>query len=260
MNTLNTSTVEVDGARYRVFRKGQGRPLVFLAGFGGLPKWTPFLDFLAKDREVIAPSLPGFPGGGNEHLRLDCHLDWLVTMKLLLDSVIDDAADLAASSVGGALAADVAALWPEMVRKLALIAPLGIFNESEPTVDPWAQRKGDQAGVFCAEPDNFNRLCEPDANSDPVEWAIEQARANEAAARLLWPLGDTRLRRRLPLIQAETLLIWGKADRLIPVSYAQTVADLIPVRTETRIISGAGHLAELDQPSVVAEAILQWMN
>ena len=38
------------------------------------------------------------------------------------------------------------------------------------------------------------------ANS--VEWPIEQTRAAEVAARIFWPLGDTGLVKRLPLIKA----------------------------------------------------------
>jgi pimeloyl-ACP methyl ester carboxylesterase len=62
----------------------------------------------------------------------------------------------------------------------------------------------------------------------------------------------------LPLITAPTLLIWGEADKVMPRAYAQRFAAGIAGKTETRLISGAGHLAELDQPEAVAAAILDW--
>ena len=65
-----TSTVEVNGFPCRVWRQGSGPKLGFLAGFGGLPRWIPFLDRLAAERTVIVPSLPGFPGATG-HNRLD---------------------------------------------------------------------------------------------------------------------------------------------------------------------------------------------
>ena len=43
-----TSTVEVNGFSCRVWTAGSGPKLGFLAGFGGLPKWMPFLDALAR--------------------------------------------------------------------------------------------------------------------------------------------------------------------------------------------------------------------
>ena len=52
-------TVGVAGVSCRVWEQGDGEPIAFLAGVGGLPRWTPFLQRLARTRRVIAPSLPG---------------------------------------------------------------------------------------------------------------------------------------------------------------------------------------------------------
>ena len=84
-------------------------------------------------------------------------------------------------------------------------------------------------------------------------------RANEAAARAFWPLGNTRLEKRLPLIEAPTLLIWGEGDRIIPRRYADRFAAAIAGRSEITAMPGAGHLAELDKPDEAAAAILRWM-
>ena len=75
---LETSSVDLNGFSSRVWKKGEGPPLGFLAGFGGLPRWIPFLDVLARERTVIVPSLPGFPGGERGHTVLDSHLDWML--------------------------------------------------------------------------------------------------------------------------------------------------------------------------------------
>src|SRR5580700_10776915 len=101
-----TSTVEVNGSSCRVWTAGTGPKLGFLAGFGGLPKWVPFLDALAQERTVIVPSLPGFPGGERGHAALDSHLDWVLAVRELLHKAGLDGADLAGSSVGAALAAE----------------------------------------------------------------------------------------------------------------------------------------------------------
>jgi len=119
----STSTVEINGFSCRVWTAGQGPKLGFLAGFGGLPKWVPFLDALAKERTVVVPSLPGFPGGERGHTVLDSHLDWVLAVRQLLAGAGLDGADLAGSSVGAAMAAEIAAIWPQSVRRLALIAP-----------------------------------------------------------------------------------------------------------------------------------------
>ena len=257
MTEPSVSTVEVNGFPARVWRKGHGQKLGFLAGFGGLPRWIPFLDRLAENREVIVPALPGFPGATG-HAVLDSHLDWVLAARHLLAKAGLAGADLAASTVGASFAAEIAAIWPETVKRLALIAPWGLFDEREPMTDPWAQRAKDVPGLLCADPARWEALKAEPAGANSIEWPIEQTRASEAAARAFWPLGNTRLEKRLPLIKAPTLLLWGARDRILPKSYAGKFAEKIAGKTEIRVIEGAGHLAELDQPDVVAATILDW--
>ena len=64
----------------------------------------------------------------------------------------------------------------------------------------------------------------PPEGANSIEWPIEMARASEAAARAFWPLGNTKLEKRLPLIEAPTLVLWGEADRVLPPSYAKKFA------------------------------------
>lgn len=253
-----TTTVEINGFPCRVWSKGSGPKLGFLAGLGGLPRWLPFLDRLAETRTVIAPSLPGYPGGATGHTVLDTHLDWVLAVRQLLDKTGLAGADLLGASVGGAFAAEMAAIFPGHVRKLALIAPFGLFDEADPATDPWAQRADNVAGLMCADPETWKALKAMPEGANSVEWPIEQTRASEAAARYLWPLGNTKLEKRLPMIKAPTLLIWGEQDQIMPRGYADRFAKGISGPARVRTIPGAGHLAELDRPAEVAAAILEW--
>jgi len=250
-----TTTVEVNGFPCRGWTKGSGPKLGFLAGFGGLPRWVPFLDELATSRTVIVPSLPGYPGAGG-HTVLDTHLDWLLAVRQIIDKTGLAGADLLGASVGGSFAAEMAALFPGHVRRLALIAPFGLFDEAEPAADPWAQRKDSVASLMCADPANWDALVAPPEGANSIEWPIEMTRAAEAAARAFWPLGNTKLEKRLPLIEAPTLVLWGEADKVLPPSYAKKFADGINRSTRSQTIAGAGHLAYLDQPEAVARAVL----
>ena len=85
MTEPDTSTIDINGYPTRVWRKGTGPKIGFLAGYGGLPRWIPFLDRLAESRTVIVPSLPGFPGGDRGHSVLDSQLDWLLAVRDLID-------------------------------------------------------------------------------------------------------------------------------------------------------------------------------
>ena len=140
MSELKTTTVEVNGFPCRVWTKGSGPKVGFLAGLGGLPRWLPFLDVLAKTRTVVVPSLPGYPGGGTGHSVLDTHLDWVLAVRQLLDKAGLAGCDLIGASVGGAFAAEIAAIFPAHVKKLALLAPVAIVTLVMLVVSPVSRK------------------------------------------------------------------------------------------------------------------------
>jgi pimeloyl-ACP methyl ester carboxylesterase len=158
--------------------------------------------------------------------------------------------------VGGLLAAEAAAFSRASVRRLVLIAPLGLFDEGEPVADVWAKRASEVPALFSAKPEAYAKglACPP--GDDEVEWQLAQVRAMEAAGRLLWPLGDRGLAKRLHRITAPTLLVWGAEDRIVPASYAKRFAAGIAGPTQIRSIPGAGHRTDLDAPEATADAIL----
>src|SRR5262249_36616248 len=126
--------------------------------------------------------------------------------------------------------------------------------------DPWAQRAPEVPALLCADSERWNQLKTEPEGANPPEWPIEQTRASEAAAPAFWPLGKTKLEKPRPMIEAPTLRTWGARDRVMPCSYANRFAAAIGGRTEIAMISGAGHLAELDKPDDVATAILRWTS
>jgi pimeloyl-ACP methyl ester carboxylesterase len=246
------------GIEARIWEHGDGAPLVFLGGLRGLPRWPAFLAALARTRRVIAPSLPGFPGGTG-HRGLDEVADWVTAALDLLDACAPAPVDLVGASVGATLAAEIAAFSRASVHRLVLIAPLGLFDASEPPADLFARRLSEIPPLLCAHPDRYDAfLARPDG-ADAVEWEIETARAQEAVARLLWPLTDTGLAKRLHRIDAPALVAWGAADRLVPASYAKRFSDALAGPAEVRLIPGAGHMVELDAPDALSEAVLEFL-
>ena len=259
MSAPRERSVVAGGLRTRVWEKGEGAPLGFLGGLRGLPRWPEFLDLLARRRRVIAPSLPGFPGGeGLEEL--DGIADWVTATLDVLDASGLAGADLVGASVGATLAAEAAAFSRASVGRLALIAPFGLFDAAEPVADLWGVRLSQLPALLSTEPERLAGFLERPDGEDEVEWQILLTRASEAGARLLWPIPDLGLARRLHRIQAPTLLVWGAEDRVIPASYAKRFAAGIGGWVEVKSIEGAGHLAEIDRPEAVAEAVLRFLD
>ena len=93
-----------------------------------------------------------------------------------------------------------------------------------------------------------------------VEFEILTFRSDEAAARLFWPLGDRGLAKRLHRIRSETLVVWGREDRVVSPDYASLFASGIAGPTKSVLIEGAGHLAYVDKPNDVAAAVLEFLT
>ena len=71
MANPTASEITVAGCRINVLRAGQGAPVLYLHGAGGL-EWFPGLTDLSARYEIIAPEHPGF---GKSEMP-----DWLDTM------------------------------------------------------------------------------------------------------------------------------------------------------------------------------------
>ncbi|TMA32937.1 MAG: alpha/beta fold hydrolase [Deltaproteobacteria bacterium] len=230
------------GIEARVWEKGDGAPLVFFGGLCGLPRWPAFLEAL-----------------GTGHRALDGIADWTIAALDLLDACAPAPVDLVGASAGASLAAEIAAFSRASVWRLVLIAPLGLFDAGEPPADLFAQRLSAIPPLLCAHPERYEAFLERPDGADAVEWEIETARAQEAVARLLWPLTDIGLAKRLHRVTAPTLVVWGAEDRLVPPGYAKRFADALGGPAEIRQIPGAGHMAELDEPEAAAAAVLEFL-
>ena len=255
---MQSGTLRCNGVDIRVWEQGKGEPVVFLAGFGGLPKWIPFLDRLAESRRVIVPSLPGFPGAEGHH-DLDDLSDWTAATLEILEGATDGPFSLIASSVSVPLALEAAAMQRQRIAKLVLIGPFGIHDERPDAIDLWAQRPGPKSypPLLCARPERFEELWERPDGVDEIEWQVTEIRAREAAARYLWPLNDTGILKRAYRITQPMLLLRGAEDRLVPRASLAKLKAAATGESLIQEVAEAGHLVELDQPEALAGLVNQ---
>jgi pimeloyl-ACP methyl ester carboxylesterase len=175
----------------------------------------------------------------------------------MIEQLGDEPVDLVASSVTAPLAAEVAGLARDRVRRLVLVAPFGIYEDAHPTADLWAQRPGPDVlpNLLCNDPQRWMKQWQMPEGEDAVEWGLFLTRSMEAAARYLFPMGNTGIEKRLYRVTQPTLLIRGADDRVMPQWYQQRFAERLAGPVATHTVANAGHAVDLDQPDELARQI-----
>jgi pimeloyl-ACP methyl ester carboxylesterase len=259
MSELETTSVTVNGHAMRVLSKGNGPKVGFLAGLAGVPRWTRFLDLLAETHRVVVPSLPGFPGAMG-HEDLDHLLDWLAATLDLIEASGLEGCDLVGSSIGAMLALEIAAMAPNTVGRLALLSPLGLHDDREPIPHIWARRSADLLSYLCVDTEALAALQSAPEGSDAVEWSLAMARATSAGARLMWPMCELGLVKRLHRVRQPTMLIWGGKDRILGPLYESLFRDSLRCPVESVRLGDAGHLIDIDAPKQAAECVHRFLS
>ncbi len=234
---------------------GQGDPVVYLHGAGGL-LWDPFLDALSNKHTVYAPYLPGT--GNSTGLENIAGL-WDLTLSYydLFDKLGLDAPDVVGHSLGGMIAAELAATDQSRVKRLALLAPAGLWRDDTPIPDMFALLPHELGALVVADPEGpvAKAMAQiPDSIDERMEMTIARIQVMQAAAKFLWPIPDKGLKHRLYRVKAPTLIVWGKQDRLIEPIYAEDFRRLIP-NSEVVLVDGASHLLTIEQTAKVLEAV-----
>jgi pimeloyl-ACP methyl ester carboxylesterase len=250
--------IDVAGrARVRVYEGGDGPDLLFLHGAGGLLPNDPFLARLAERFRVSAPLLPGFEDSeGKENIRemLDFTLhafDVWDTLGLADPLVVGH-------SMGGMIAAEMAAVSTAAVKRLVLICPAGLWMSEHELPDLFATLPFELPELLFHDPAAHGGLLSAGGDlNDPeflTEFMVDNARRLGMAGKILFPIPDRGLADRLYRVKARTQIIWGESDRLIPAVYGDRFASEIADARLT-VIPEAGHMVLYERTGAVIDAI-----
>jgi pimeloyl-ACP methyl ester carboxylesterase len=249
------------GTRCRVLEGGSGAPVVFFHGAGGLLADNPFLDGLARRYHVFAPEWPGYGESTGDEL-LEDMLDFALHGWDLVDALGLRRPHLVGHSMGGMIAAEMACLAPRDLAKLVLVGAAGLWLEKHPIPDIFAMLPQEIAEVLFVDPARGAALLTGGADLSDIEalkdfYVVTQRRL-AMAGKILFPIPNRRLSKRLYRMAAETLVLWGASDRLIAPAYAAQWKALIPgARVQT--IDGAGHMLPWEQPDAFVDAVVRFL-
>ncbi|PSM37158.1 alpha/beta hydrolase [Streptomyces dioscori] len=243
---LDQGTVDVTVDLQGQERGQRGRPFLLLHGGGGPQTVTPFADFLAGQRpaRVFTPFHPGFGGTARPEWLTDVPALARVYAQLLEELDLRDVA-VVGNSIGGWIAAELAALGSERVSSVTLVNAVGVRVQGHPIAD-----------TFPLTPPELARLSFHDLSKfrfDPSALSEEQRAvmgANRAALRVYsgpHDMADPTLTDRLAKIDHPTLVVWGASDQVVDVDYGRAYAQAVP-GAEFRLLEGTGHMPQTETP------------
>jgi pimeloyl-ACP methyl ester carboxylesterase len=266
-----TEELEWRGRRVRWARAGTGPDVVFCHGTPWSSElWRPYAESLAGEFTVHLWDMPGY---GRSSKEADHPVGLDVQGELFADLLEHwglDSPHVVAHDIGGAVALRAHLLHERAYASLALVDVVALA----PWGSDYFRLVRDHADVFAAvppaihegairayvagashrglTPHELDRLVAPwlDEQGQPAFYR-QVAQADQAHTDEVEPC--------YPTLDLPVIVVWGTEDTWIPVDRAHRLADAIP-GARLRLVEGAGHLVQLDQPVALATTLSGWLR
>jgi 2-hydroxy-6-oxonona-2,4-dienedioate hydrolase/4,5:9,10-diseco-3-hydroxy-5,9,17-trioxoandrosta-1(10),2-diene-4-oate hydrolase len=264
-NTMTERTVRVTGKDIFVADTGTGPPVVLLHGGGpgasGVSNYSRNIKPLAQHFRVIVPDMPGY-GRSAKGVDGSDPFGYLADhIRGMLDELSIDRAHLVGNSYGGSCALRLALDTPHRVDRLVLMGPggigttrglptaglkslLGYYGGDGPSLDKlrtfirmYLVYDGDAVPESLIE-SRYESSIDPEVVANPPL-------QRPAGLRTLWRMDFTR-DRRLSTLEAPTLVLWGRDDKVNKPSGAAMLGERMP-NADVLMTAKTGHWVQWER-------------
>lgn len=277
---FETKFIQIDGYRIAYVDEGQSDKIIlFLHGLGSyIPAWKFNIQELKSKFRCIALDLPGF--GKSDKKIHSGSMDFYCNVVLkFVQSIGINEINLVGHSMGGQIAINCALSFPEIIKKLILIAPAGFeqFTPEEITLiknitrpESFLQNDAEQISdsyksSFFKFPDDAKYLIEDrirfSADKDFYNYCVIMS--NSVAGMIEQPVFSE-----LNKIRQKTLVIFGLNDALIPNKYLHNISTeeiakhgcaQIP-DSELILLNDCGHFVQIEKREIINKLLIDFLQ
>jgi pimeloyl-ACP methyl ester carboxylesterase len=204
---------------------------------------VPTAERLASQFRVLAPDLPGF-GNSDKPRRVLCVPELADALGAWMNAIGLPRAALVGNSLGCQIAVDLAVRRPELVQALVLAGP---------TIDRHARTASAQI---------FRWFRDWPGERPSLALAHLRDFAHAGLRRSLGTFRCTladRIEDKLPRVQARTLVVRGTRDTIVPQSWAEEVARLLP-KGKLILLRGGPHCINYSTPGPFADIVASFLR
>ncbi len=271
LSSVHEVTINTQAGPIPTLTGGTGEPLVLIHGFAGdKDNWTRVARALNDRYTIWAPDLLAFGDAPKDN-----GADYLIHAQAERVVAWADAAHLSrfhlgGNSMGGFIAADIAANHPDRVLSLWLIDPAGVRGAKPGLVEKAYRENGSMIMVVDSNA-GFRRMLGMVFNDDlpalipgfvidsMADQAIRDRALRSKVFRDLVNQDQPQLNDLLPKVKAPTLLVWGDHDQVLDPSGVEI---LKAIKTDMAVVvmPATGHSPMVDKPKPVAADFLHWQD
>lgn len=272
-SALTSRIVDVAGTKINYAEQGEGPPLILIHGGGpgasGVSNYRKNIDAFAKHHRVIVPDLPGFGLSENKYAQGPIFTTLSKAILGLMDTLGIEKADLVGNSLGGGTSIRAALDQPQRIGKLVLMGPGGSLPAHTPMPTEGLLR---MMTYYSGEGPTMEKLkkviellvFDPSAITEPLLEERFKSSTREDVVKApplrngLGHVDDLLWRQPLEKLKHETLLIWGREDRVIPLDAYIPLLKSLP-NAQLHVFPNCGHWAQWEKAEEFNVLVLNFL-
>jgi pimeloyl-ACP methyl ester carboxylesterase len=265
---LTIKSVNIPDFKIVYAEGGAGDTIIMLHGFGGnKDNWPRFAKYFTPNYRVIIPDLPGFGDSSKPQNAKYSIMSQVERVNLFAKELKLTKFHIVGNSMGGSIAGNYAATYPDMVKTLALFDSAGVTSPVKSERALLLEK--DINPLVVKDAKGYDGLLEICFNKPPqlpslikkylAKKAMEDTPLNEKIFNEITYTDINALESKLNIITAPTLIVWGDSDKVIDVSSVPIFKKNIK-GSKSAIIKECGHLPMMEKPRETASVYQDFLK